>query len=217
MADTATQLSIYNRALRWVEERKLLSLSENREPLRYLNDEYEDAVVYCLQQGNWKHAMRLVEANAEVNQAPNFGFEYAFIKPDDWVATYQVADNESFNPLIRNLEDMNNYWYSDITPIYVKYISSDARFGWNTALWRAGFKEYLGAYLAQLIVPRIKQAEDKIDRIDKAVKRLKADALAKDAFSDPPGQIPPGTWVMSRAPRGSILPTGGPFPWANED
>lgn len=217
MTDTATQLSVYNRALRWLEERKLQSLTENREPRRYLDDEYQDAVIFCLQQGNWKHAMRFVQVNAEINQTPNFGYEFAFLKPDDWLSTYQIADNDAFNPLIRNLVDMNNYWYTDITPIYARYVSSDARFGWNTALWREGFKEYLAAYLAQLVVPRLKQAGDKIDRVDKALKRIKIDALAKDAFSDPPGQRPYDTWVTSRAPRGSVVPYGSPFPFSTDD
>jgi hypothetical protein len=213
----ATQLGVYNKALRFLEERKLASLTENREPRRYLDDEWADAVIYCLSQGYWKHSIRNVQMNAEVNQNPNFGFQFAFLKPDDWISTFQVADNEVYMPLLRRYDDQNNYWYSDITPIYVKYTSSDPRFGLNMALWTPNFVEYLAGYLAQLLCPRIKQAADKIDRIDKLVVRLRREGLAKDAMDLPPGKIPYGDWVMSRAPRGSILPYGNPYPWSIDD
>lgn len=213
----ASQFSIYNKALRWLEERKLASLTENREPRRYLNDEWQDAVNFILSQGYWKHAIRTVQANADTTQAPNFGYEYSFQKPSDWVSTFQVADNEVFVPLQRHYDDANNYWYADITPLYIKYVSSDPNFGWNMALWTPGFVEYLAGYLAQLLVPRIKQAGDKVDRIDKLVRRLRTEGLAKDAMDLPVGKPPPGTWVMSRAPRGSILPYGNPFPAGYDD
>lgn len=205
----ASQLGIYNAALRWLEERKLQSLVENRESRRYLDDEWSNAIEYCLSQGYWKHAIRNVMAPAEVDTTTTFGWEYCFQKPTDWVATYQVADNSMYDPLLRLYDDANNYWYSNITPIYVKYVSNDPNFGLNMSLWTPGFIEYLGGYLAQLLVPRIKQAGDKIDRIDKLVKRLRQEGLAKDAMDLPPGRPPYGTWILSRAPRGSILPMGG--------
>lgn len=207
----ASQLSIYNKSLRFLEERKLANLKENREPRYYLDDEWSDAILYILAAGYWKHAMRTVEVNAEVNLTPQFGFQFCFQKPSDWIQTYQVADNEVFEPLLRRYDDANNYWYADISPIYVKYTSNDPDFGLNMSLWTPGFVEYLSAYLAQLLVPRIKQAQDKIERIDKVVKRIKMEALARDAMDLPPGHPPYNTWVMSRAPRGSILPYGNPF------
>lgn len=213
----ASQLGIYNKSLRHLEERKLLSLQENREPLRYLNDEWQDAVNFCLYQGYWNFSIRLQEIPADTTQGPNFGFEYSFAKPADWVRTFQIADNDHFMPLLRNYSDQNNVWYADISPIYVKFISNDPNFGLNMSLWTPGFVEYLAAYLARLLVPRIKQAESKIDRLDKVLKQARAAAKATDAMDLPPGQIPYGTWVMSRAPRGSILPYGSPFPGSVDD
>jgi hypothetical protein len=208
----ATQLSIYNKALRHLEERKLSSLSEPREPRRYLDDEYPDAVLFVLSDGFWKAAMRNDKIDASTTQGPNFGYKFAFPKPGDWVRTYQVADNEGFNPLLRRYDDSNNVWYADISPIYVKFVSNDPNFGLNMALWTPGMVEYLSAYLAWLCAPRLKQSGDKVDRLEKLVKRKRADALAKDAMDLPPGQPPFGTWIQSRAPRGSILPYGNPFP-----
>jgi hypothetical protein len=204
----ASQLGIFNAALRFVEERKLASLTEQREPLRYLLDEWQNAVDWCLYQGYWRFAIREQQVNNDASQSPAFGYEFCFTKPADWIQTYQIADNESFNPLIRNLEDMNNVWYTDISPIYVKYVSSDPNYGWNLGLWTPGFSEFVAAYLAWLIAPRIKQAKDKVDTLEKLVKRKKIEGQSTDAFSLPPGEFPYDTWVTSRAPRGSILPYG---------
>lgn len=206
----ASQLSIYNKALRHLKERKLASLNEQREPLRYLNDEWEDAVNFCLYAGYWNFAVRLRQADADSNQSPQFGPEFSFAKPSDWVKTFQIADNDSFNPLLRNYDDMNNTWYADVTPIYVKYVSNDPNYGWNLSIWTPGFIEYLAAYLAFLVSGRLRQSDDEISRLEKLCASKKIEAQSTDAMDLPPGQIPYGTWVMSRAPRGSVLPTS-PF------
>ena len=213
----ASQLGVYNKALRWLGERKLVSLSENRESLRYLNDEWSDAIEFVLAAAYWKHAIRNIEAPAETTQSPNFGFEYVFAKPSDWVQTYQVADNEVYEPLLRRYDDINNYWYADISPLYIKYVSNDPDFGLNMSLWTPGFIEYLAIYLASLCAPRLTQAANKIDMIEKKLKSIRTVAIARDAMDLPPGKPPYGTWVQSRAPRGSILPYGSPYPWGEDD
>ena len=208
----ASQIGIYNIALRWLEERKLASLTENRESRRYMDDEYEGNIVYCLSQGNFNFSRRLVQIQAETTIAPNFGYEFAFHKPSDWNHTFQVSDNEAFNPLLRDYDDLNNYWYSNISPIYVCYISNDPDYGFNVGLWTPVFTEYVGVRLALLCAPRLKQAKDKVEDIRKAVKAAKAEAVSTDGQDLPPGRPPYGTWVQSRAPRGSITPLGAPFP-----
>lgn len=208
---SASQLSIYNGALRHLEERKLASLTENREPRRYMDDEYAENNLFCLSQGNWNFAMREQMLDASTAEVPNFGFAYAFPKPSDWNHTFQIADNESYNPLLRNFTDQNNFWYADISPIYARFVSNDPNYGLNLALWTPAFTEYVIARLAWLCAPRLKQSEAKVDRITKTMKAAKATAVNTDSKDLPPGQTPYGTWTMSRAPRGSIVPLGNPY------
>jgi hypothetical protein len=207
----ASQLSIYNKALRWLEERKLASLKENREPRRYMDDEWAQNNLFCLSQGNWNFAMREAEFQALTTIQPNFGFAFVFPKPADWNHTYQLADNESYNPLLREWTDQNGYWFADISPIYVKYVSNDPNYGLNLGLWTPAFEEYVAARLAFLCAPRLKQNDKKIDRIDEIYKNAKAHAINTDSKDLPPGQLSYGTWVQSRAPRGSITPIGSPY------
>ena len=206
-----SKLALYNKALGYLEERKLASLAENRESRRAMDDEYDDNNLYCVSQGNWNHAIRMVELDAELTQVPNFGPAYAFKKPSDWNHTFQVSDNESFDPLLRNFQDQNGYWFTDITPIYVKYVSNDVNYGLNLGLWTPAYVEYVSCRLAFKVCPRLKQSMDKIKSLKAELKSVKAEAVSTDSQDNPPGKPPYGTWVMSRAPRGSILPIGSPF------
>ncbi|MBV8663845.1 MAG: hypothetical protein JO107_12140 [Hyphomicrobiales bacterium] len=213
----ATQIGVFNKALRHLEERKLLTLNENRESLRYLSDEWSDAIEYCLYQGFWNFGMREQELTPDANQAPNFGFQYCFTKPADWVRTFQLSDNENYNPLLRRYADQNNIWYADVYPIYVRFISNDPNFGLNMALWTPGFVEYLAARLARLCGPRLKQAQDKVEALERIEEKALKVARGTDAMDLPPGETPVGTWVQARAPRGSILPMGNPVGGALDD
>lgn len=212
-----SQLSLYNKALRHLEERKLVSLTENRESRRYLDDEFEDNNLYCLSQGNWNFAKREIMIDASSTQIPNFGYAYAFQKPSDWNHTFMVSDNDAYDPLARDYTDQNGFWYANITPLYIRYISNDPDYGLNLGIWTPAYIEYVAARLARLCAPRLKQDQSKVDYLEtKVLRRAKAEAVSTDSQDLPPGKPPYGTWVQSRAPRGSILPMGSPF-GSNED
>lgn len=215
-----SQSALYNIALRWLQERPIAlnlgGLSEQREPVRLLNAEWTNAVESCLYDAYWNFAVRQVQATPDINRQPQFGFSFCFQKPTDWRKTFQISDNTQFDPLLREYLDQNNVWFANLPTLYIKYVSNDANFGWNMGYWTPGFAEYLGGYLALLCAPRISQAVDKVDAIEKRLKRLKARAVASDAMDLPVGRTPWNTWTLSRAPRGSILPIGNSG-WGNED
>src|SRR5204862_4868724 len=93
-----TNLSVFNDALSHLGELKLANLSENREARHALDDTWGGRVGFCLERAFWNFAMRTVEIAASDTLAPAFGMAYVFEKPDDWVRTYQVSDNERFEP-----------------------------------------------------------------------------------------------------------------------
>ena len=98
------QLKIYNAALGHLGERKIASLTENREPRRVLDDFYNDVVQYCLERGTWEFAARNVQIDASTSSSPPFGFTNAFVKPTDWVRTVLLSANECFDPPLRQFE-----------------------------------------------------------------------------------------------------------------
>src|SRR3546814_179077 len=139
---TATQLSLYNGALRLCGEAKLANLTEDREPRYVLDDVWDDgALRHCLQQGSWNFAMRTVEAEYSPSVEPSFGFRRAFDKPTDWVRTAAMASDEYFRCPLTSLgaRDEGGFWFSDLETIYVRYVSDDASFGLDMSLWPANF------------------------------------------------------------------------------
>lgn len=196
-----SRLGLYNAALRWLEERKLASLTEAREPRRYLDDEFDENNLYCLSQGNWNFAMREIQVGPDTSVTPNFGFNFVFPKPADWNHTFQIASTESFDPLLRNYTDQNGFWFAYTPVLYVRYVSQDPNYGLNLALWTPAFTEYVAARLAWLLGPRIKQSEDKVEALRKLMVSARGEALSTDSQDLPPGKPPYGSWTLARAPR----------------
>lgn len=194
----ASRLGLYNKALRHLGERKLASLTESREPRRYLDDEYDDCVAYCLEQGLWNFAVRSSEFDASASAETSFGYGYAFERPADWVRTIDLSGDAYFAQPLRRYLDENGFWYADLSSIFARYISNHPDFGLNLAIWPETFVEYVGAELGYRVAYRITQYRELRDDIKKEAKRLRIDARSKDAMNEPAGTPPSGTWVRSR-------------------
>lgn len=192
-----SKLTLYNDALMWLGERKLASLSEAREPRRALDDAYTVTLRYCLEQGFWNFAIRSVQADSSASVVPTFGYQYAFTKPNDFVRTYQVADNETFTPQLLTFVDEPNFWYANCDPLYIRYISDDVNYGGDLSLWPASFADWVALRMAVKTCKKITGA-DPDDKLIRGEKRALADARSKDAMNEPPGFMPRQSWITSR-------------------
>lgn len=193
-----TQLALYNEALRLIGERRLASLSENREPRRVLDDIWNDgAREYCLEQGQWNFAMRAVSITKSAT-VPAFGYTNAFDKPNDFIRTAGVAEDEYFNvPLTRMVEEVG-FWFADIDPIYVRYISNSNSYGLDLTRWPKTFAKYVAAFLASESVFTLTQSTEKQRYILGLMNQRLIDARSKDAMGDPTAFAPQGNWSVSR-------------------
>jgi len=195
----ASKLSIYNGALRALGERRLASLSEDRSSRRELDDAYDDVVATCLEAGFWNFAMRTVELEASTDVVPEFGLNYAFDKPSDWVRTYKMSANERFDPPLDDWNDEQGYIFADVEPLYLRYVSNDVDTGLNLTLWPRSFTAYVEHALAKAVCLNINSSETRNAELVKDLRKAKADALAKDAMNQAMEFPPTGTWVQSRS------------------
>lgn len=196
------QLSLYNGALRIIEERKLASTSENRETARLLGDVWDDgAVEACLEQGLWLFAMRSGAIDYTSSVEPPFGYRYAFNKPADYVRTAAVATDEYFNVPLNQVSDESGFWYADITPIYVKWVSKDSAYGLDMSRWPQTFIFYVQSYLAKRIVGRVTKSATRVELTEKNYEKALLDARSKDCMNDGVKFPPPGSWTAARAGR----------------
>jgi len=193
----ASKLEVYQDALLALGQERLASLAEAGTARYALDDAYDKALKYCLEQGFWNFAMRAVQIDSSASVGPFFGYNYAFLKPTDFIRLYGLcADATMMIPMLRFVDEAG-YWYADSDPLYVKYVSDDTAYGLDLSRWPETFADYVALRLAVRTCKRITgSAPD--DTLLKAEKKALSDARSKDAMNEPPGFPPRGTWVTSR-------------------
>lgn len=198
---SASQLTIYNEALRLCEERRLATLSEARKPRFLLDDVWNDGgVLACLEEGSWNFGMRTVQVTYDPTIQPDFGFIHAFAHPADWVRSEGVAVDPYFETPLTRYSDERGYWWADLEVLFVRYVSNDAQYGMNLTLWPESFKQFVGAHFASKVVGSLTKDKEVQAAVAKARKDTLMAARGKDGLNEPPGFFPRGQ--LSRARRG---------------
>jgi hypothetical protein len=196
---TTSKLTLYNGACRILGERRLASLTENRPALNYLNDAWDDGVVDgALEQGYWNFGTRTIRADYDPSIEPEFGYQRAFQKPDDYIRLAAISTDEYFRDTLHDYSDEQGYWFCDHDLLYIKYISNDSEYGGDFALWPQSFQKYIQASLADEVKELVTGNDGKYDRIKKALKDAKSDARSKDVMNRPTKFAPAGSFVRAR-------------------
>lgn len=194
-----TKLLLYNGALTKLGERRLSSLSENREPRRALDGVYDDAFINkVLISGLWNFATRTVLADYSPSVEPEFGFRRAYDKPDDFIRTVAVCSDEYFKSPLLDYSDEGNFWFSDLDSMYIKYVSNSAEYGGDLSMWPENFSEYAQWVLAEKVCKRLTGSEAGLQDARKELKKALLTAKSTDAMADPTSFPPSGTWSAAR-------------------
>lgn len=199
-----SKLSLFNGALREVGERKLASLSENREPRRVLDSIWDDdALETCLAAGQWNFATNSIELSYSPSVDPAFRFTYAFDKPENWVRTVEVYGDENFHAPLLHYKDFGEYWYADVDTIYVSYVDSSSSFGADYSKWPPNFTRYVETWLAARICMPLTQNQSKRDNLERDAEVWLVKAKSTDAMDEATKFLPEGTWSRARRGRGN--------------
>lgn len=202
------RLKIYNGALLICGLRAISSLSENVEPRHLLDNVWNDGGVdFCLSEGQWRFAIRSQRLDYSASITPSFGLRRAFEKSTDWLLTSAVAQDEYFVVPLLQYTDEAGMLYSDLDQIFVKFVSNDAGYGGNLALWPPTFTQYVKTYFAAQIIEKMSAQESRREAITKRRTGLLDVALEnarnRDAISEPTRFFAQGNWTKSRRGRGS--------------
>lgn len=197
------RLKIYNGALMICGERGLSALTDNNEPRRLLDEVYNDGGFrYCIEQAQWKFAMRAAKFSYDTSITPTWGYRRAFGKPSDWVETSAVCTDEYFRVPLLQYSDEVSFWFADQDELYIKYVSDGAAYGMNLAAWPASFTEYVKTYFASRIVAKLTADEGRRANILEPRTGLLSRNLhlakSRDAMTDPPKFPVSGMWVRAR-------------------
>jgi len=199
----ATQLSLYNGALRIVKERKLASLAEDRQSRRLLDDAWDDgqtggAVKYCLERGQWTFARRALMIDYAPSVEPSFGYRYGFDHPSDMVKVCAICSDEYMATPVLQYVDEGDYWYCDLQRIYVSYVSNGLKYGLNMGRWPETFVNLVESQLAREIAPSLTASDSAIKMADYAFQQAIKEASSSDAMRQPTRFAPEGSWNGAR-------------------
>lgn len=195
-----TVLEVYNLALYHLKQSKLAAIDEAVEARYALDDWYDQTLKWMMEAGFWKFAMRSVSITNDPDTATSFGFQYVFNKPSDWVKTYQVSGSEYFDPPLDNWIEEGNAFLSDVTPIYLRYVSnSDEGYGYDLDRWTARFVQAFSLRLATNVAGRLtgmsnKDLDDLSAKSDSELQK----ALSFEALREPAKRPPVGRWNQAR-------------------
>lgn len=210
MTVTTTKLRLYNGALAIIGQRQLAALTENRESRRQLDLAWDDgAIDDALEAGQWYFAMRSSRITSDPSIAPDWGFRKVFEVPDDHLRTCGLCQDEMFNvPLLAYREEAG-FWYADLDPIYVRYVSNGVGFGGDMSLWPGSFVEFVKGHLAFLVALVLTSDKKKVMLAEAYKKQALKDAKSKAAMADPSIFPAEGAWTSSRRGPYSSWPDRG--------
>lgn len=192
----ATKIQIYNHALLMMKERRLASLTEDRESRRTLDEFYDQILQFCLEAGMWKFAMR--SASLTQAGAGAYGFTYVFNKPSDFVHLFMAGTTADFDPpMVYEYVDEGTVFYANTSPLLIRYSSNDASYGGDLTKWPQGFAQYVAAELAAWTAYPITGNEKITMMLDQKAKVLLANSLAMYSLVNEPGILPMNTGARS--------------------
>ena len=195
-----SKLALYNTACIALGERPLSSLTENQEVRHKLDSVFargDGIIAFFMEQGHWNFAMRAVKIDKETSITPEFGFQYAFAKPTDFRKLNMIAGDEGFAAPLTHFEDEGIYWYANVDPLYVRYVSDDSAWGGDYSRWTETFGRWAGHWLALEIAPSMTGNLD-LERLEKRVRRLLVEARSNDATNEPTRFPPLSSWATAR-------------------
>lgn len=194
-----TKLTLYNGALLHVGERSLAALTDQSEPRRLLDVVYDNGgIKHCLEQAQWHFAMRTTQVDYDASIEPGFGYRRAFSKPSDWVLTSGLCQDEFMNVPLTQYRDEAGYWYADIDPIYVSYVSNDTNYGMDMNKWPETFREFVEAHFASRIVLKLTNNIERTKEIHDLRKEKLRTAKNKAAMAEPTSFPAAGSWTNAR-------------------
>jgi len=193
------KLSIFNGALVYLGEREIASLTEDRAPVRHLENVWKQKFIdNVLSEGQWVFATRSLRLEADSGIVPAYGYEYAFGLPDDFLNFCSVCSDENgHNPVLRYVIE-NNHVFTDYDTIYISYISNGTGYGGDFDKWSPQFLDYVICKLAYKACMVISQSNTDRNFMRQESERLRKIALNQDARLKPT-KIPAETgWSRSR-------------------
>ncbi len=199
-----TKLQLYKRAALKMGTTPPASLSEGLEVRRVMDVHYTDVLDWFLEQGFWEPALRTVSITENTSVTEAFGFAYAHDIPSDYKRMFVLSPSETLNPPLDQFDGGNGYlkeggyFWADVTPIYLKYVSNDSSYGYDLTAWTDSMAEAFAAELAHRSISKVSGATAKKDDLEKEVEKKLGTANTISSLEQPTTAQREGRWTGRR-------------------
>ena len=195
-----TKLQLYKRAVLHCKQTPPTSLTENIEARRLCDVHYDDVVAWMLEGGFWRHAMRSVEITENTGVTQAFGFEYAHDVPIDFVKLHTVSSSGTFSPPLDGMDGGDaylleaNYFWTNTTPLYLRYVSNDSQYGTDLTKWSERLSEAFSLELATRICSKLTGSGSLADSLKTEAARAIKMAGTLESLQQPTNPLRTGRW-----------------------
>ena len=148
-----TQLDLYNGALLLLGQRRLTSLTEDREPRYRLDGAFNrEAIRYCLEliEPNWASKTAVLSTPAAAAT-----FDSSHTLPTDYVTMVGAFSDSKLDQAITRYVIEGRELLTDYSTVYLRYTSD----GYDLADWDSSFARVMEAYLALETATRLSNDE----------------------------------------------------------
>lgn len=156
-----TRLSIYNKALHLLGERRLTSVYEDREPRHVLDEMWQlGAKDACLELVKPRFALKTAALTSPTTSSVH-SLDNVYTLPNDFVCPapgqWLFVDEDLEDPVSRYIMEERTVACDVATTIYVRYVSSQI----PSSSWTPSFLRVVAAYGAKEAAPRLNPSKQK--------------------------------------------------------
>ena len=190
MSSLETVVSICNKALVNIGAAQISDIAENTKSAIKCNTFYEYCRDTVLADHPWNFAKERVVLTADAT-APEFGYDYRFVLPEDYLMSVQIVDSDDENVEVSR---EGNYLLCDTDVIYLVYIKRVT----DTSLFSQGFVKSLILLLSAHLAFDITGSSTKFDQMMKMYMLSLPDAKKSNSVENQKKAVRITTWIDQR-------------------
>lgn len=195
-----TTLALYNSALRELGVARLTSTSDAVKARYELDNAIDDVKAECLRDGQWNFALRTTEESTDGTPSVA-GWQYSITKPSDIARLVIISQNDTLEPPLLDYLGEGDHWYTNVSPVYVHYVSSNSSYGGLLTGWPADYARYVALKLAERVCITLTGDKGLLLKIKADLKDARRTARSHNGMDRPQRRMPRGTWVSARGDR----------------
>lgn len=190
-------INIFNDALMIMGLDPLTSTSDDSNRRYRLSLALSTGIVEeLLEDLSWQFGQTTEKLEYDTGIEPDWGYSYAFEKPATLHRIDGLYVDEHQQVTLRQYHDEGNYFYANVTEMYLAYISTD--FLTTPSNWPTYFKKLVAAKMAKDVAPSLRSEGADVDNSNKIFEERDSSSKSIDAMQSPPKILASGNWVGSR-------------------